>query len=106
MVLYPLDILVAYEDHCFMASQLWNSFDFYTCGILLTFGGTTLVKGMFYQRFDAECLTLLLWHLMIPQMVQFYWRYGISKFTPYPDLFSAISKCFHWISQKFADFGR
>ena len=69
---------------------------FYTGEILLTFGGTTLVKGMFYQRFDAECLTLLLWHLMTPQLVKFYWRYGISKFTPYSDRVFCNSQTISW----------
>ena len=88
--------------HCFGLLGLWNSFYIYSGEILLTFDGTTLVKGMFYQRFDAECLTSLLWHLMTPQMVGFYWRYGISKFAPYSDLIPAIFRSFRRISQKFA----
>ena len=52
---------------------------FYTGEILLTFGETTLVKDMFYQRFDAEYITLLLWHLVVFKIVYFGWRYGISK---------------------------
>ena len=39
-----LDLWVVYGDCHFL---LWNLFDFYMCEILLTFGGTTLVKGMF-----------------------------------------------------------
>ena len=63
----------------FWSSWLWNSFDFDICEILLTFDGTTLLKGMFYQCFDAECTTLLLWHLVMFKIVYFGWRYGISK---------------------------
>ena len=74
----------------FWSSWLWNSFDFCICEILLTFGGTTLLKGIFYQRFDTEC-TFAFMALGDVQDGLFWLEIWCFKGKPYLDWFHCNS---------------